>query len=157
MIVFSFRYSPDQMYTVVADVKNYRKFVPFCKKSVVIVERKDFLKAELEIGFPPIAESYTSNVSLVRPSLVRAICTDGKLFNYLETTWRFSPGLKSNTQSCIIDFFIDFEFKSLLHSQLAHMFFDKVVKQMEGAFILEAKRRYGKESLPTHPLAVVKS
>lgn len=145
------------MYAVVADVKNYKYFVPFCKKSTVLLERDDFLRAELEIGFPPIAESYTSNVSLSRPNLVRAICTDGRLFSYLETTWRFSPGLKSNRQSCIIDFSIDFEFKSLFHAQLAHMFFDKVVKQMEGAFILEAKRRYGRESLPTHRLAVVKS
>lgn len=145
------------MYTVVADVKNYRNFVPFCKKSSVLIEKKDFLRAELEIGFPPISESYTSNVSLVRPSLVCAVCTDGRLFSYLETTWRFSPGLRSNPQSCIIDFSIDFEFKSLLHSQLAYMFFDKVIKQMEEAFILEAKRRYGRESLPSHSLAVVKS
>lgn len=145
------------MYQVVADVKSYKNFVPFCKKSVVTVDRSDFLRAQLEIGFPPISESYTSNVSLARPHLVRAVCTDGRLFNYLETTWRFSRGLKSNAQSCIIDFSIDFEFKSLFHSQLAHMFFDKVIKQMEGAFILEAKRRYGKESIPTHPLVVVRS
>lgn len=145
------------MYSVVSDVQNYHKFVPFCTKSIILSERHEFLKANLEVGFPPIRENYTSHVTLIRPQLVKAICTDGKLFTYLENKWKFAPGLTSNPQTCIIDFTIDFEFKSFLHSQLANMFFDQLVKQMEKAFFQEAKRRYGKESLPIHPLNLVKS
>lgn len=145
------------MYDVVADVKNYRNFVPFCTRSTILISRPGFLKGDLQIGFPPITESYTSNVTLIKPQLVKAICKDGKLFKSLETTWKFSPGLKSNTQTCIIDFYINFEFKSLIHSQIANVFFDKLVSQMEQAFFQEAKRRYGRESVPIHPLNVVKS
>lgn len=147
----------DQMYQVVADVSNYKQFVPFCKRSTVLSENQKRLTAELQIGYPPICESYTSNVQLAKPYMVKAVCTDGRLFNYLETCWKFSPGLKSNPQSCIVDFSIDFEFKSKLHYQLANMFFETLVKQMEGAFMLEAKRRYGRESLPSHKLAYIKS
>ncbi|KAK9738898.1 Polyketide cyclase / dehydrase and lipid transport [Popillia japonica] len=150
-------FSMEQMYRVVSDVSNYRKFVPFCKRSTVTYESHKRLRAELQIGFPPICESYTSDVQLSKPHLVRAVCTDGRLFNYLETCWKFSPGLQSNPQSCIVDFSIDFEFKSKLHYQLANMFFETLVKQMEGAFMLEAKRRYGRESVPTHKLAYIKS
>ena len=152
-----YRFSMEQMYAVVSDVSNYNKFVPFCKKSIVVSENQKCLVAELQIGFPPVYESYTSNVKLRKPTMVRAVCSDGKIFSYLETCWKFSPGLRSNPLSCIVDFTIEFEFKSKLHYQLANMFFEALVRQMEGAFLSEAKKRFGRESIPTHKLAYVKS
>lgn len=140
------------MYDVVADVANYKSFVPFCKKSTVVLNRPEFLRAELEIGFPPITESYSSDVTLIKPNLVKAVCSDGKLFSHMVTMWKFTQGLNSIPNSCVIDFSIDFEFKSLLHSNLANTFFDFVVQQMEDAFLVEAKHRYGYESLPSHRL-----
>ncbi|KAG7196681.1 hypothetical protein KM043_016013 [Ampulex compressa] len=93
-------FSMEQIYSVVADVQNYKEFVPFCKKSEVKHREKDFLKANLVIGFPPINESYTSKVTMIYPRLIKAECTDGKLFNHLNTLWLFSPGLKNNPQTC---------------------------------------------------------
>lgn len=61
----------DQMYDVVSDVQNYKKFVPFCKRSEVTQRKSGFLKGELSIGFPPITESYVSAVTLIRPRLVK--------------------------------------------------------------------------------------
>ncbi|KAG6442736.1 hypothetical protein O3G_MSEX002450 [Manduca sexta] len=133
----------DQMFEVVSDVDNYYKFLPWCKKSIVLTKTPDNLKADLIIGFPPINESYTSNVTLVRPHLVKAECMDGKLFEHMLTLWRFSPGLKREQKSCVVDFQITFEFRSALHSHLSNLFFDQVARQMEGAFIKEVGRRYG--------------
>lgn len=141
-----------QMYDVVSDVGNYKLFVPFCKRSMLLVNKPGFLKADLTIGFPPLVENYVSNITLVEPYLVKSSGVEGKLFDHIETTWRFSPGLKSNPQSCIIDFYLSFEFRSALHSQLATIFFDKLVSQMESAFINEARIRYGKESIGSKKL-----
>lgn len=139
----------EQIYDVVADVQNYKDFVPFCKKSEIIFKSNDMLKANLVIGFPPINESYTSKVTMVRPHLVKAECTDGKLFDHLNTLWLFSPGLKNNAQTCVIDFSLSFEFKSLIHSHLSNLFFNEIVRQMENAFLDEAKRRYGRPCIKT--------
>ncbi|XP_015516163.1 coenzyme Q-binding protein COQ10 homolog B, mitochondrial [Neodiprion pinetum] len=137
-------FSMEQMFKVVADVGNYKTFVPFCKRSDIMSKSDGFLSASLVIGFPPINESYTSKVTMIHPRLVKAECSDGKLFNHLNTLWVFSPGLKNNEQTCVIDFSLSFEFKSVLHSQLSNLFFNEIVRQMENAFIEEAKKRYGR-------------
>lgn len=145
-------YTMDQMYEVVSDVENYYQFVPWCKKSLVLKKTDDHLQADLIVGFPPINESYTSSVSLVKPHMVKAECTDGRLFHHLLTLWRFSPGLKREQQSCVVDFQITFEFRSAFHSHLSNLFFDQVARQMESAFIKEVGRRYGPATMPPRNL-----
>lgn len=146
-----------QMYDVVADVDNYKIFVPYCKKSTVYNRKPNSAQAQLVVGFPPLYERYTSNLTLQMPHLIKSECFDGRLFNYLQNYWGFSAGLKDVPESCVIDFRVTFEFKSALHSHLSHLFFDAIVQQMEMAFVREAERRYGPARIKSLLLSLQRS
>lgn len=68
---FPSSYSPEQMYNIVSSVDQYQQFVPWCKKSKVTRGRNGDMQAQLEIGFPPIVERYTSEVTVIPNHQVR--------------------------------------------------------------------------------------
>ena len=139
-------YTEEQMFEVVSDVAKYKEFVPYCRRSDVFSRRSNSLKARIEVGFPPITESYVSVVMLARPHMVKSVCIDGKLFAHLVCDWRFGPGVPTNPNSCTLNFSVSFEFRSALHSHLANAFFDQVVGQQVTAFLQRAEKCYGKPS-----------
>ncbi|NXJ96907.1 CQ10B protein, partial [Corythaixoides concolor] len=142
-------YSAEQMYALVADVGQYRLFVPWCSRSAVLSRRGPVLQAELEVGFPPLLESYISEVFLGSRQ-IRAVSQDCRLFRHLETLWRFGPGLPGRTDTCSLDFSVSFEFRSVLHSRLAGLFLDEVAKQMVSAFESRAQALFGPQAAVLH-------
>ncbi|CAF1009841.1 unnamed protein product [Rotaria sp. Silwood1] len=146
-------YTSAEMYTVVVDVARYREFVPWCIRSDILKPvYPNMFKSNMEIGFQVVKEQYTALVTHQKPTLVKSVCTDGRLFNYLITEWRFLPGIDTEPRSCTLDFFVSFEFRSMLHATLAHMFFDEVVRQMVSAFLKRAEKLYGPPSMPSKRL-----
>lgn len=51
------RYTPEQVYDVVANVEEYKEFVPWCVRSVVLSRPgPNQMEAELEVGFQMFTE-----------------------------------------------------------------------------------------------------
>ncbi|XP_034990788.2 coenzyme Q-binding protein COQ10 homolog, mitochondrial isoform X2 [Zootoca vivipara] len=140
-------YSIEQIYNTVADVGSYQLFVPWCTGSRVISHRNGFLQAELEVGFPPVVQRYVSDISLVPHHQIRVVSNEGQLFQHLETLWQFEPGRPGQLDSsCTLKFYVSFEFKSVLHSQMANLFFDEVAKRMVSAFEQRLKKLYSPQA-----------
>jgi ribosome-associated toxin RatA of RatAB toxin-antitoxin module len=120
------------LYNVVADVRRYNEFVPWCKKSQVLHTAGNGMTAELEVGFNIFTERYISKVTVDEPNQVNAVSTDTLLFEYLKTEWKFTP---ASDPSCTwVTFQVDFQFKSSLYNEVAKLFMTEVVGQMVKAF-----------------------
>jgi coenzyme Q-binding protein COQ10 len=142
-------YPADELFAVVADVKDYPLFVPWCSGAHIRREDHREITADLVIGFGPFQESFTSHVTLDRPRHVSVRAIEGPL-EHLTNTWTFTP-LADKTH---VDFVIDFQFKSHLLDHVANGMFHEAATRMVSAFearvhLLHAMQRHGKR----HPMA----
>jgi coenzyme Q-binding protein COQ10 len=122
-------YSADELFTVVADVKDYPSFVPWCSGAHIQRENHREIVADLVIGLGPFQESFTSHIALDRPRhlLVRAI--EGPL-EHLTNSWTFTQ-VADKTH---VDFVIDFQFKSYLLDHVANGMFHEAATRVVSAF-----------------------
>jgi coenzyme Q-binding protein COQ10 len=123
-------YTADELFSVVADVKDYPSFVPWCAGVRIHRESPREIMAELEIGFGPFQESFTSQVALDRPRQVLVRATEGGPLEHLTNTWTFTPaGGKTH-----VDLVVDFQFKSRLLDHVANAMFQEAATRTMGAF-----------------------
>ena len=61
------------MYSIAAEVQHYRHFVPWCIESSVFNfnPSKTAYKCTIAVGFPPLVERYTSNITVKKPHIVK--------------------------------------------------------------------------------------
>jgi coenzyme Q-binding protein COQ10 len=122
-------YTAEELFAVVADVKDYPAFVPWCSGARVRRQSEQEIIADLVIGFGPFQESFTSQVALERPRQVLVRAIDGPL-EHLTNRWTFTAaGDRTH-----VDFVIDFQFKSHLLDHVANGMFEQAASRMMGAF-----------------------
>jgi coenzyme Q-binding protein COQ10 len=134
-------YTPEQMFTLVADIERYPEFLPWCTGARVRERRPDFVLADLIIGFRMFRERFTSRVTLDPPRRIDVAYSEGP-FRYLTNHWVFEPV----PGGCRIDFFVDFEFKSRVLQKVIELLFGEAVRRMVGAFEGRARQLYGAPS-----------
>jgi coenzyme Q-binding protein COQ10 len=123
-------YTADELFSVVANVKDYPSFVPWCSSAHIHREDPQEIIADLEIGFGSFRESFTSHVTLDRPRQVLVRATEGGPLEHLTIRWTFTPA----REGTYVDFVIDFQFKSHLLDHVANVMFHEAATRMMGAF-----------------------
>lgn len=131
-------YTQAQLYDLVADVERYPEFLPWCVAARVRSRDGNMLTADLVIGFKMIREKFTSRVTLSPPDRIDVAYTHGPL-RYLNNHWIFEEA----RDGCVIDFFVDFEFRSQLLQRLIGALFNEAVRRMVTAFEARAHALYG--------------
>ena len=118
------------IYFLVADVKKYPDFLPWCKGIVVKKKTKKYILTEVKIGFKNITESYICKVLLFPYKRITLEYVSGP-FEYLEIDWNFKKISDNKTE---IDFFCNFKFKSIFLRLCTNFFLENAVEQMVNAF-----------------------
>ncbi|MSO68914.1 MAG: type II toxin-antitoxin system RatA family toxin [Alphaproteobacteria bacterium] len=131
-------YTVDQIFDLVADVGRYPEFLPWCLGSRIIKNEPTEIRADLLIGFKVFRERWHSRVLLTRPQQIDIDYVDGP-FRHLENRWRFEP----EGEGCLIDFYVDFEFRSRLLNRVMAGLFGEAVHRMVRAFETRAREIYG--------------
>ncbi|WP_135470680.1 type II toxin-antitoxin system RatA family toxin [Crenalkalicoccus roseus] len=133
------RYTPEQLFDLVADVRRYPEFLPWCVGARVLSHDEKELVADLTIGFKMFRETFRSHVALERPQLIHVRYLNGP-FRYLNNHWRFDP----HPLGSEVDFFVDFEFRSRLLQAVIGTVFNEAVRVMVRAFERRAMQLYGR-------------
>lgn len=127
------------MFDLVADVARYGEFLPWVAAVRIRSDSDAEMVADLVVGFKGLRENFTSLVHKKRPDSIRVEYVDGPL-KYLHNDWQFRPDGNGGT---LVDFSVDFAFRSRLFEALAGQVFDKALRKMIGAFETRAARLYG--------------
>ena len=134
-------HSPEDLYALVADVRKYPEFLPWCLAARVRDESSLALNADLIIGFNMFRERFTSYVDLDAVNLEITVKYAEGPFKHLTNHWRFLD----HPDGCEIDFYVDFEFNSRLLQSVIETLFTEAVKRMVRAFEARADNLYNKK------------
>jgi coenzyme Q-binding protein COQ10 len=130
---------PDQLFRLVAEVDRYPEFLPWCRAARIVRREGNVFWADLVVAFKVFRERFRSRVTLDPPRGIDVEYIDGP-FRYLNNHWRFE---EAPDGGCIVDFYVDFEFRSKILQQLIGLLFNEAVQRMVRAFEARARELYG--------------
>ncbi len=136
-------FPPDQVFSLVADIKAYPEFIPWCEKTLIRKHVKgkdrDLLEADLIASFKVYRARLSSIVWLHNDrSKIDISYLDGPL-KHLESTWHFLP----DDDHCKLVFEVDFEFRNAILRKVAGVVFTEAMQRIAGAFEARAWDLYG--------------
>ena len=131
--------SAGDLLNVVADVKSYENFIPFCSY-VDIFDRSlskelECFSALLSINFKFTTENFLTKVLVNREKSTISIIGDSKPFKSLNAEWSF----KEQDKFCKVTFSLEVSFTSFIKERLVSISFEKVASIILDAFVRRAR------------------
>lgn len=134
-------YTAEQMYRLVADVRAYPEFLPWCQGSEIISEDEDEVRASLTLAWSGLQKSFTTCNRLQPHKMIEVRLVEGP-FSHLEGFWRFEA---LGEEGCKVMLDMEFEFSNKLFSMMLGPIFTQVTHSLVDAFCQRAEKKYGTE------------
>lgn len=136
-------YSPEDMYTLVNDVKAYPDFLSWCLNSTIHEQSEDEMKATLVMSASGFTKSITTHNRMQKNKMIEMRLIEGPL-QHFESFWRFEriEGPAENPPQCHVFFDIEFEFSNRFIRMALEPFFNKIADTIVDAFSDRADALY---------------
>lgn len=131
-------YSAGQMYGLVADVRRYPEFLPWCTGAQVLAEEGEFVTVTLGMQRGLARGSFTTRNRLVPDRSMEMRLVEGP-FSTLEGRWDFAPIADAGTRA---DLMVRFETRGLLGGIAFGAAFEQICNQLVDAFARRAHQVY---------------
>jgi len=127
------------MFALVADVRGYPEFLPWCTGAEVVSESGDEVVAGLEISQAALRGRFTTSNRLNRPDRMTMSLVEGP-FSELEGEWTFEA---LGEQGSRIELDIRFKFTNPVKDMVLGAVFEQVCNRLVDAFVSRAGVVYG--------------
>lgn len=124
-------HAKEEVYNMVAHVDKYPEFIPWCKSAKLLKVEDGYNYYEILVKFGLFSHSFTTKDKFTPYDKIEISLVEGP-FKHLESIWSFKSLAQSETE---IDFFIDFEFKSVLLNKALGKIFVEANKKIVHSFL----------------------
>jgi coenzyme Q-binding protein COQ10 len=143
------KHSAADMFDLVADIERYPEFVPLCqamrvRRRVPGAEGVEIVTAEMTVAYKLVRQSFTSRITLDRANLEILVEYIEGPFSRMQNRWHFRP---LSEQTCEVEFFISYEFKSRTLAVLMGAMFEAAFRRFASAFEQRADEVYGRKQV----------
>jgi len=133
-------FTPAQMYELVADIRRYPEFLPWCTSAEVLDEDGEHVTAKIGLGLGPARGSFTTRNHLDPGRAMDMRLVDGP-FKSLDGRWEFTAIGAAGTRA---DLNLRFETSGPIGGIVFGPAFEQVCNQLVDAFGRRARQVYGK-------------
>ena len=134
-------YSAESMFALVADVRSYPEFLPWCTSAEVHSETDMEQEASIGVGLGALRTEFATRNRLSRPTVIRLQLLDGP-FSELRGEWRFE---QVGGDGCEVGLELEFSFASRMQDGLFGALFEKVCNELIDAFVRRAHELYDRQ------------
>lgn len=132
-------HSPDELFDLVLDVRAYPQFISQITALRVLSESGNELTAEARVRYKFVAEKFTTRVTSCPDTRKIDVSFISGPFRTLNNSWHFLP---LSDGSCLVDFFIEAEFKIGMLQMLLDANKARAGQVLINRFSAEAARRF---------------
>ncbi|MCD6038699.1 MAG: pasT [Gammaproteobacteria bacterium] len=135
------RYSPQQMFELVNNIKDYPRFLPWCSASTILYHDDKEVEAALEIEWSGIHKNFTTRNYLYPYERIKITLVHGP-FRHLEGKWMFTA---FEEHGCKVDLELEFDLGGRLVDKIFQPIFNHMANSLVDLFCKRAVEVYGSQ------------